>query len=391
MDMLHSVLNRGCSVWDRERMAEDEFRRRLERVREGMKKRGIDLLLVYGDSWRFGHLAFISHFLPKNRGALAVVPLEGEPALVIQEPSRNNPFSSTLTWIQEVHSVGKFAQGVSEAIKARGLKPKSVGLVAVEEQLNIREWRELASLLNGANLQNCGDFLGSLRLVKSSSELALLKQTSRILERSLALVKREAKAGQKEFEITAMVEREARRQGVEDFRLLLARSGTPEIGLRPAGASTLNNGEAILVLAAASHQRYWAELGQTFCLGKPTEETKRSQELAHRVFQKLTNGVKPGVSQSAAADWLDEVSSRAARESLQAYGLGNGLGLEPTEEPYLGKKGDHPIQAGMVLTLRVCFTGGECGSFLIARPYVVTGKALEPLVKEEGELASIGA
>ncbi len=390
MDMMHSVLNRGCSIWDQKRIGEDEFRRRLDHVREGMKDRGIDLLLVYGDSWRFGHLAFVSHFLPKNRGALAVIPLQGEPALVVQEPSRNNPFSSTLTWIQEVHSVGKFAQGVGEALKTRGPKPKRVGLAAVEEQFNIREWRELAALLDGAEFQNCSAFLASLRLVKSPSELALLKETSRILERSLAVVKSAAKAGQKEFEITALIEREARRQGVEDFRLLLARSGDPGIGLRPAGDATLKKGEAVLVLAAASYQRYWAELGQTFCLGQPRPEIAKSHELAHRVFEKLIAGAKPGTSQAAAGGWLAEIPSQAAKESLKAYGLGNGLGLEPTEEPYLGKEGDHKIQPGMVLTLRACFTAADCGSFLISRPYLVTGSALEPLVKEE-ELASIEA
>ena len=153
MDMLHTVLNRGCSTWDRKRMPEAEFRHRLSRVREGMKGQGVDLLLVYGDSWRFGHLAFVTHFIPKNRGALAVVPLEGEPALVVQEPSRNNPFSKTLTWIDEVHSVGKFSQGLGEALKNRNLKPKKVGLVAVEAQLNIREWDGLAKLFAGAERQ----------------------------------------------------------------------------------------------------------------------------------------------------------------------------------------------------------------------------------------------
>ena len=124
MDTLHTVLNRGRSVWDRARLPQDEFRRRLGAVRAGMKEREVDLLLVYGDSWKYGNLAYVSHFIPKNRGALAIIPIEGEPALVIQEPGRNNPFSSTLTWIQEVHSVGKFAQGVGEAIKVRSLKPK---------------------------------------------------------------------------------------------------------------------------------------------------------------------------------------------------------------------------------------------------------------------------
>ena len=65
MDTLHTVLNRGCSLWDRKKIPQTEFRQRLDRVRQAMRERAVDLLLVYGDSRRYGHLAFVSHFIPK--------------------------------------------------------------------------------------------------------------------------------------------------------------------------------------------------------------------------------------------------------------------------------------------------------------------------------------
>ena len=390
METLHTVLNRGRSVWDRARLPQDEFRSRLNAVRAGMKERDVDLLLVYGDSWKYGNLAYVSHFIPKNRGALAVVPIEGDPALVIQEPSRNNPFSSTLTWIREVHSVGKFAQGVSEAIKVRGLKPKRLGVVSVEEQLNIREWLELGKLFEGVERRDLGDHFNTLRRVKSDVELSLLRQTIRILEEALAVLRKSGARGQKEYEIAAEIERAARRQGVEDFRLLLARSGQPEIGLRPAGDSPLKEGEAILVLVAACYQRYWAELGQTFCLGQPPQEIVKSYDVATRAFRRLVEGTKAGSSPAAATACLTEVSSPAARNSLQAYGLGNGLGLDLCEEPVLGKEGNAAITPGMVLTLRTCFTGKECGSAFISRPYLVTRSGLEALSQVDENLVTIG-
>jgi len=390
VDTLHTVLNRGRSVWDRARLPEDEFRRRLGAVRAGMKEHGVDLLLVYGDSWKYGNLAYVSHFIPKNRGALAVIPMEGEPALVIQEPSRNNPFSSTLTWIQEVHSVGKFAQGVGEALKVRSLKPKRLGVVSVEQQLNIREWRELGKLFEGVEWRDLGDHFNMLRRVKSEVELTLIKQTIRILEEALAVFQKSGNPGQKEYEIAAEIERAARRQGVEDSRLLLARSGQPEIGLRPAGDSALKKGEAILVLVAASYQRYWAEIGQTFCLGRPPDDVVKCYDVAARAFGRLVEGIKTGVAPAAATACLNEVSSPAARESLQAYGLANGLGLDLCEEPVLGKEGNAAITPGMVLTLRTCFTGKECGSALISRPYLVAQSGFEALSRIDEKLVTIG-
>lgn len=388
MHTLHTVLNRGCSLWERSRLPKEEFLDRLRHIREGMRARGIDLLLVYGDSWRFGHLAFVSHFMPKNRGALAVIPLEAEPALVVQEPSRNNAFSKTLTWIDEVRSVGKFAQGLSGALEARSLKTRKVGLVTVREQLNVREWGEIGKLLDGADLSDCSDLLSSLRRVKSSRELALLKETTRILEDALSLFAKEARPGQSEFEMFALLEREARRSGVEDFRFMLARSSAPEIGLRPAESFTIEKGEGILVLVAASYQRYWSELGRTFSVGPPSEELVKTHAEATRIFRQLVERTKPGAS-SAVTGWLKEVFPAPLRDSLQAYGLGNGIGLDFTEPPYLGKESGEEIGPGLVLTLRVCFSGRECGSALISRPCLVTPSGLESLVREEEQLVVI--
>jgi Xaa-Pro aminopeptidase len=324
--------------------------------------------------------------MPKNRGALAVIPLEGEPALVVQEPSRNNPFSKTLTWIDEVWSVGQFAQGLAEALKKRGRKPERVGLVAVEEQMPAREWEKVNQTLAGAEFLDLSDVAASLRLIKSSSEQALLRRTSEILERSLDLVAKEARPGRKEYEIMAALDREARRRGVEDFRFMMARSSYPRVGLRPAGASPLEQGELLLISVAASYQRYWAELGRTFCLGKLPPEAAKSHSLANGIFRKLAAGgfAQPG-------DLLKEIPSSSARESALAYGLGNGIGLELTEEPLLGKNGRVAIKPGMALTLRVCLHGSECGSALISQPFIATAQGLEPLAGPVGDVVCVGS
>jgi len=75
---------------------------------------------------------------------------------------------------------------------------------------------------------------------------------------------------------------------------------------------------------------------------------------------------------------------------MQSYGLGNGVGLDLTEEPYLGTEGTTEIKPGMVLTLRACFSGDDCGSALISRPCLVTDSGVESLVREEDDLISVG-
>jgi Xaa-Pro aminopeptidase len=271
------------------------------------------------------------------------------------------------------------------------LKSKKIGLVAVEEQLNVREYNALLGVLDGATVSDCSDLMTSLRVIKSPAEIGLLQETSGILSRALSLFENEVKPGQKEYEIMALLDREARRRGAEDFRFLIGRSSLPEIGLRPASSSTVEKGEALLISVAASYQRCWAELGRTFCLGSPPQRLLKSHALAEEIFQKLAGSIKPGASAAEAGSWLGEVPFAGARESLRAYGLGNGVGLEMIEAPYLGADGSGPIEPGMVLTLRVCMIGSDCGGALIVQPYKVTESRLEPLVEPVTDLICAGS
>jgi Xaa-Pro aminopeptidase len=380
MDRLHTVLNRGRSTWDRALVPAEEFRGRLQAVREIMREERLDLLLVYGDSASFGHLAYLTHFIPKNRGALAAIPLAGEPALVVQEPSRNNPFSKTLTWVEEVHSVGELASGVETALRARGLAPKRLGLAGVEEQLPIREWEKISAVLGSAELRNVTASLARLRWQKSAAEERALRRAAALLSASLEALRGAIRAGAREYEVTAVADREARRRGAEDCALLVARSSTPEIGLRPAGGARLESGEVLLVSAAASYQRYWVELGRGFPIGAVPEAAREACARAERIHRRLRETLRAGLTCAEAVNWLDEIPSPSLR-SLVEYGLGNGIGLDLFEEPFVAAGDQTRLAAGMFLTLRACFTGADCGAALVAAPYKITPAGLEPLVE----------
>lgn len=391
MDTLHSVLNRGCSIWDRDLLPENQFERRIEQVRQGMKDRGLDLLLVYGDSWKFGNLAFVSHFMPKNRGAMAVVPAAGSPALIVQEPDRNNPFSRTMTWIEEVHSTGQFAQGLARALEAKGLKAKRVGLASVEQQLGARQWELLFKGLEGVATVDCTAFMQSLRYSKTECEIGLIERSARLLREAVSLLRRDLAPNVTEYAMMGMAERVVRSQGAEEFRFLLARASDPELGLRPPEARSIADGEGLLILMAASYQRHWAELGQTFVLGGASDKLLQGHRFAADVVRRMAKEIHPGTKPGAISSLLVEfLPSETARRCVLAYGLGNGVGLELDEEPFFGASGGPEIAPGMTLTLRACVQDPNLGSGLVSRPFKVGVSSLEPLTDLESEIIVCG-
>jgi len=116
----------------------------------------------------------------------------------------------------------------------------------------------------------------------------------------------------------------------------------------------------------------------------------KAHGLAKNIFRKLIESVKVGASAGAIGEWLKEVPSAPVRDSLLSYGLGNGLGLDLTEAPFLGPEGAVKFEAGMSLTLRVCLAGKECGHGLISQPFVIGESGLQPLVQPVEDLVSVG-
>ena len=60
-----------------------EFERRIAAVRERAARRGLDFLLVYGDREHFANLAFLTEHDPRFEEALLVIPVDGEPTLLL--------------------------------------------------------------------------------------------------------------------------------------------------------------------------------------------------------------------------------------------------------------------------------------------------------------------
>src|SRR3954447_26370096 len=102
MRTMHTVLKRGALVWVRDTGPPELFPPRLARVQQAIAAAGHDAWLVYGDALSYGDLAYLTHFLPRVRGAVVLVPREGAPSLLVAVGSRHNTGAKTLTWVDDV-------------------------------------------------------------------------------------------------------------------------------------------------------------------------------------------------------------------------------------------------------------------------------------------------
>ena len=353
----HSVLKRGCSTWDPKQVPAEVFQRRLNAVREEIARLNLDALVIYGDNYSFADLCYLTNYFPKVRGGIAVVPRDGAISMLLNIGSRDVPFAKTLTWVDDVRASNQLGSDGAKLLKERGLEKAKVGLMDSGQGFPLPQLEEMKRSLPQVRWENCDALLQPLRLVKSAQELAAMREAGHLLQEVCAGAGKFIRAGRKEYEVIADIDRLARDKGAEDIRIL---AGEKRLN-PPSFKQSANVGNHWAIYLAIQHERYWAETGRTFILASDAK-TAAAYQKAQEIVGAMANQLKPKSAVAAIGD--------TARRSLgefygtaSVYGLANGIGLNQWEAPFLCESdarevgaasvGTAALQENMTLALRV--------------------------------------
>ncbi len=378
----HSVLKRGCSTWDKQQMPEEEYQRRLESLRQQMARQGLDALVIYGDNYNYADLCYLTNYFPKVRGGIGIIPRSGPIALLLNIGSRDVPFAKSLTWVDDVRASGQVGRDAAEILKQKGLGRAKVGVMDSGKGFPLPQLEELKESLPQVKWQPSHSVLQQMRLQKSARELAALRQAGRVLNEICHEAQEFIQQGRKEYEVVADIDRLARDKGVEDIRILVGEGRLQP----PSFRMTTSVGNHWAVYLAIQHERYWAESGRTYVLSsepKLQSAYQKGQEIVAQMAMQLKpdNAVK--AIDEAARGRLGEFYATAA-----IYGLGNGIGLNQWEAPFLSEDearqvgalstGASVLNENMTMALRVAFeTEGKL--ILFGDSYEVTSDGAKSL------------
>ena len=355
----HSVLKRGCSTWDRQQMPQEEYQGRLESLRQQMAQQGLNALVIYGDNYAYADLCYLTNYFPKVRGGIGIIPRNGPISLLLNIGSRDVPFAKSLTWVDDVRASGQLGRDGAEVLKEKGLAQAKVGLVDSGKGFPLPQLEELKESLPEVHWQPSHSMLQQMRLPKSGKELAALRVAGRVLNEICDGAREFINPGRKEYEIIADIDRLARDKGVEDIRILAGEKRLQP----PSFKMTANVGNHWALYLAIQHERYWVEVGRTYILsGDSKLQTAygKAQEIVAQMAMQLKRGNSVKVIDETARKQLGEFYTTAAK-----YGLGNGIGLNQWEAPFLSEDearqvgspsvGTTLLNENMTLALRVVF------------------------------------
>ena len=383
MQTMQPTLKRGRDVWDRINMPKAEFLERVRKIREAMKQKGMDVLLLYGNSLNeYGDPCYVSNYVMKMpQGAMVVITPLGEVTLICEGFSRDLPGVKNITWVEDVISCENVSQRSVAFLKEKNLISSTLGLVGLERFMPYDQFQYFLKFTESSKVIHADDMIREMRMIKSQSEVDQIRRASRIVTRIFNKISHTAFSNVREKSLEAVMGREAYLEGAEDVRILVAKPQERDWALRPLGDVPLSPNETMILYLAVELERYWAEGMRTVLFGRDSF-TEPPVDIFNTLYSQIIQNMKIGkrISQFY-KETVAEIKATYV-DAISDYGLGQGIGLSLQELPLLTEEETNPFREGMCLTLRLAIKNAGKGPMMIGNTIYLSKGGPEVLTQE---------
>ena len=239
---------------------------------------------------------------------------------------------------------------VVSVIKRKRLK--KIGFEAAwlryEDYIKVKEELPL-----GSQLHPITRVIEEQRMVKSASELDLIRRSVATNSEAYSKTIRRVHAGAREIDIAAELDYQMRALGAEKaaFETIVAagpRSALPHAHPTP---HRLGENELLLIDMGASQEGYASDMTRVAHTGVPPKRVLRLYKAVLEAQLAAIGAVRAGITTGEVDAAARNVLKRHQLDRAFVHSTGHGLGLEIHEPPRIARKDKTKLQAGMAITI----------------------------------------
>lgn len=288
------------------RFTDDEYARRYRLVREGMRDRGLDCLIVYGDvgihgAWQ-ANVHYLSNYADTHYYGYLVFPREVDPTLYIAIYP-HVPHARLISVVRDVRWGGwRVAETLATRVRELGGQRWTIGIVGVsgfwDLGIPVEHHRILAQRLPGAELVPATDLLEGIRMIKSAEEIAVLEQAAAYTDIGMEALARAVRPGAVDYELVAAIRHAYQsRGGTFAFELLgstsMVEPDMPYPWKYPLGRR-VRSGDLVVTEISAAHNFYSGQIIRPIAVGRPLPIYERLFEVALETHDRVARALRPG-------------------------------------------------------------------------------------------------
>jgi Xaa-Pro aminopeptidase len=312
-----------------------------------MQRRGWDLLLFYGDTWRKDHFRCLISVCFSGPQALAVLTKEGEVRSVVTHPWDVEPVESATGG--SVTYAPRLLDGLKSTLRDAG---KAVVAINGLEQMEARFLRAVKDACGSVPASATAD-VEEIRRVKTQEELEWIKKAAQLADRGYEQFVRVARAGMTEYELVAEVEGFVKAHGAEDNFMLVASGGTEVTAMKPPTARKLQVGDSVITELTPQINGYYAQICRTLVIGPPSTKQLESYAIFSEAQKAAEDLLRPGVDISDVARVQNDVFRKHGYGEYTGAQYtrvrGHNLGLYPDEFPHVLENVHYTCKKDMVV------------------------------------------
>ncbi|MFP4474990.1 MAG: M24 family metallopeptidase [Desulfatibacillaceae bacterium] len=316
-----------------------DFGKRVDKVREAMSRKGIDLFLATrGKSVTYLGGAFIPwrSTMPVTRdGYIGLNTLLMDAERIrddswLENITQTAPLAGLELWDITVRQIRELGMDKATIGVELGHSPRMIaGFLFATEMDYLREQLPEAKFVNAV------DVMDEVTFVKEPAEIRLMRQACAIADAAQARVREVLEVGMTEMEIAGVGEMEMRRRGSE-FHWPVTGSSEIASGYRtwyPMGGCTpptdkiLQPGESLLVDLHPTYKQYYSDLSHNYILGKPTAAQRDLADVYLEAAETLVENLKAGNKVGEVASAVSQVVEKRGYSGYTLPGFGHGLGV----------------------------------------------------------------
>src|SRR6478672_12451600 len=365
-------------------MIADERRKRLT---DAMQESGLDVLLVYGNTWQCDYLRYATDFGIIEGQALALVRKDGHITLYLDSPLEVDRAELDCPTAEVIYAADLIAE--VDAVLDR-LRNYRIG--AAPQRLLPRRIAARAKVLN---INDQTTFVDRLLMDKMESEVAAIRRAARVADEGYRVFMNAARSGRPDYELIAESEAFFRANGVDDNFQIIGVGGVEVRGMTPPSGKRLKRGDLVTTELTPCVDGYYAQICRTLVVGEPSME----QRSAHAVFREsMEAGIAVVCDGIVAAD-----IARAENDVFRKHGLGeyttnkytrvrgHGMGLSTDVKPSLLEDVDIELRPGMTIIVHPNTYHPEAGYMVLGDVVVVTQTGCERLTRTPAQLFEMPA
>lgn len=348
---------------------------RLKKVREGMRQRGLDALLITSPY----NLRYVSNFT----GTTGLSVITHHTAYFITDFRYTEQAAAQAVGFEIVQNSGPIYDEVARIAEA-----DKIETLGFEQDFVTFSTFELLEQVISSELIPVSNLIEELREVKEDVEIETIKKACSISDAAFQYILGEIKPGMSEIEVANLLDFHMRGLGATgvSFDTIVASGIRSAMPHGVASQKLIETGDFVTIDFGCYYEGYVSDMTRTFAVGEPDEKLKEIYAITLEAQLKVIDAAKPGMSGVE----LDAV----ARDHIASYGYGeafghstgHGIGLEIHERPNVSKSATKLFVPGNVITDEPGIYLPGIGGVRIEDDLVITEFGNEVIVHSPKEL-----